>query len=165
MLANLQVNNWQWMAFPRQLHVFSHAINDGSAGGGSGNYPQNVSCRSCEKGNSATTMSEMYLRPNFAYQIPFARNRWYGGWGFGVAQQHARGGLPLNVTVSRAASTLPDGNALSAQRPNIVPGVPLYLNYGRDRLVAESSGVLGACARAPGGTWYAMSCAHPVFSR
>jgi hypothetical protein len=37
----------------------------------------------------------------------------------------ARSGLPLNVTLSRSASALPDG-INSNQRPNVVPGQPLY---------------------------------------
>ncbi|MBO0720498.1 MAG: TonB-dependent receptor, partial [Blastocatellia bacterium] len=63
------------------------------------------------------------------YQLPFARNRWFGGWEWsGIAT--ARTGLPLNITVTRTAASLLDGNTLSAQRPNLVPGVPLYLDYG-----------------------------------
>jgi hypothetical protein len=38
--------------------------------------------------------------------------------------------LPLNVTVTRKAGDVPDGNVLSSQRPNLVLGVPLYLDYG-----------------------------------
>jgi hypothetical protein len=37
----------------------------------------------------------------------------------------ARTGLPVNITVSRSASALPDGNT-SGQRPNLVTGVPIY---------------------------------------
>jgi hypothetical protein len=39
----------------------------------------------------------------------------------------ARAGLPINVTLSRSASALPDGNNVN-QRPNRVVGVPLYLS-------------------------------------
>src|SRR5262249_10927816 len=60
---------------------------------------------------------------------PNARHRRYGGWDWsGIAT--ARTGLPLNVTVTRKATDVPDGNTLSAERPNLVPGVPLYLDYG-----------------------------------
>ena len=66
---------------------------------------------------------------NFAYRIPLARTHWYGGWDWsGIAT--ARAGLPLNLTVSRKATDVLDGNTLSAERPNLVPGVPLYLDYG-----------------------------------
>src|SRR4029077_4859798 len=33
--------------------------------------------------------------------------------------------LPVNNTASRTAAQLPDGNT-SGQRPNLVPGVPIY---------------------------------------
>jgi hypothetical protein len=51
-------------------------------------------------------------------------NALLGGWqlsGIGMA----RTGLPLNVTLSRSASALPDG-INSNQRPNVVLGQPLY---------------------------------------
>jgi hypothetical protein len=51
-------------------------------------------------------------------------NALLGGWqlsGIGMA----RTGLPLNVTLSRSASALPDG-INSNQRPDVVPGQPLY---------------------------------------
>src|SRR5262249_56530830 len=62
---------------------------------------------------------------NGVYQLPFARNhRFLGGWEIaGISS--ARTGLPVNVAVSRSASALPDGNT-SSQRPNLVPGVPIY---------------------------------------
>ena len=34
------------------------------------------------------------------------------------------------MTVTRAATDVLDGNTLSSQRTNLVPGVPLYLDYG-----------------------------------
>ena len=37
----------------------------------------------------------------------------------------ARTGLPVNITVSRTAAALLDGNT-SGQRPNLLPGVPIY---------------------------------------
>jgi hypothetical protein len=51
-------------------------------------------------------------------------NFFLGGWQLtGVAT--ARSGLPLNITLSRSASALPD-QINSNQRPDRVPGVPLY---------------------------------------
>jgi hypothetical protein len=146
LVSTFQVNNWHGLLV-RANYVWSHALNDGSAGGGSGNYPQNVACRSCEKGNSDYDVRHAFTA-NFAYQIPVARNHWYGGWDWsGTAT--ARTGLPFNVSVTRAASALPDGNALSAQRPNLVPGVPLYLDYGTTGLWLNS-----AAFAVPGaGTW------------
>ena len=34
-------------------------------------------------------------------------------------------GRPINITIKRSASVMPDGNS-SGQRPNLVPGVPIY---------------------------------------
>jgi hypothetical protein len=34
------------------------------------------------------------------------------------------------VSVTRKATDVPDGNVLSTQRPDRVPGAPLYLDYG-----------------------------------
>jgi hypothetical protein len=127
LLTTFQVNNWHGLLI-RANYTYSHALNDGSAGGGSANTPQNVACRSCEKGNSDYDVRHVFTA-NFAYQIPFARNHWYGGWQWSGTST-ARTGLPFNVTVSRTAASVPDGNVLSSQRPNLVPGVPLYLSYG-----------------------------------
>jgi hypothetical protein len=142
----LSVNNWRGLTL-RANYVWSHAMNDGSAGGGAGNYPENVSCRSCERGNSDYDVRHAFTL-NYAYQIPWARKHWYGGWNFSGTST-ARTGLPFNVSVTRAASTLPDGNALSAQRPNLVPGVPLYLDYGASGLWLNAA----AFAVPAAGTW------------
>src|SRR5271163_1641190 len=48
----------------------------------------------------------------------------FGGWQLGMIGT-AKTGLPLNVTISRAANTLPD-QLNSNQRPNYVGGQPIY---------------------------------------
>src|SRR5262249_36906897 len=76
------------------------------------------------------------------------RNRWYGDWqwsGIGTA----RTGLPLNVSVTRKATDVPDGNVLSTERPDLIPGVPLYLDYGSTGLWLNP----GAFAIPPKGAW------------
>jgi hypothetical protein len=66
--------------------------------------------------------------------LPFGRGKQYltsgpasdilGGWSLsGLAT--ARTGIPVNITISRKAAALPDGNT-SSQRPNLVRGVPIY---------------------------------------
>jgi len=128
LVSTLQVNSVKGLLL-RTNYMWSHALNDGSAGGGgSDGAPQNVACRSCDKGNSSIDARHVFTT-NAAYQLPFARKHWYGGWDWsGIAT--ARTGLPLNVTISRKATDVVDGNTLSAERPNLVPGVPLYLDYG-----------------------------------
>lgn len=128
LISSLQVNNFKGLLL-RANYMLSHAINDGSSGGGGADGPpQNVACRSCEKGNSTIDVRHVFAT-NFAYQMPGGRSRWYGGWEWsGIAT--ARTGLPLNVSITRAASAVRDGNTLSTQRPNLVPDVPVYLDYG-----------------------------------
>lgn len=128
LISNFQVNNFHGLLL-RANYMLSHAINDNSSGGGgSDGAPQNVACRACDKGDSSIDARQVF-NANFGYDIPFARRRWYGGWQWsGIFT--ARTGLPINVTVTRAASAVPDGNTLSALRPNLIPGVPLYLDYG-----------------------------------
>jgi hypothetical protein len=117
--------NYQW----------SHAIDDGSLGGGEFIAPEDANCRSCERASSTQDMRQ-YFASSVIWKIPVGHGRsllnnaspladlLLGGWqlsGIGTA----RAGLPLNVAISRSASTLPD-QINSNQRPNCVPGVSVY---------------------------------------
>ena len=127
LITSLQVKNYHGLLFQAN-YTFSHAINDNSSGGGgSDGSPQNVACRSCDRASSSIDARNV-LSLSYAYKVPVGRNRWYGGFEWsGITT--ARSGLPINVTVTRAAATLADGNTLSAQRPNLIQDVPLYLDY------------------------------------
>lgn len=117
--------NYQW----------SHGISDGSTGDGESDTPQNMNCRSCERGatdfdvrHNFTTSAIWILPVGKGHQLLGGASPWMnrllGGWqlsGIGTA----RTGLPLNVTLSRSASALPDG-INSSQRPDVVPGQSLY---------------------------------------
>jgi hypothetical protein len=96
-------------------YMWSHAIDDGSVGGGESDYPENIACQRCERASS-----DQDIRHNFTasavYKLPFGLE--FSGIGT------ARTGLPLTVTVSRNAADLPDGNN-NSQRPNLLPGVSL----------------------------------------
>ena len=128
MVNSFQISNFHGLLV-RANYMWSHALNDNSSGGGgSDGAPQNVNCRACDKGNSSVDARQVF-NANYAYQIPLGRKRWYGGWSWsGIFT--ARTGLPVNVSITRAANVLPDQNNLSTERPNLVPGVPLYLDYG-----------------------------------
>jgi hypothetical protein len=119
------VSNYQW----------SHAINDGAVGGAEATIPQNQSCRSCERASSQFDMRD-YFTSSLIWQVPVGKGRTLlrdanpivngilGGWqlaGVGTV----RSGLPLNVTISRSASALPD-QINNSQRPNVVAGQSLY---------------------------------------
>jgi len=108
-------------------YMWSHAINDGSLGGGETDAitPENVFCRACERASSASDVRQFFSASG-VYQIPYRGSvlrPLLRGWSLsGVAT--ARNGLPVNVTISRAASVVPGGYNLT-QRPDLVPGVSL----------------------------------------
>lgn len=120
--------NYQW----------SHSIDDGSLGGGEADTPQNSNCIPCERASGDQDMRS-YFTASTIYQLPFGRGRSFlnstsrltdfflGGWQLsGIAS--ARSGLPLNVTMSRPSSALPD-QINKGQRPDRVPNVPLYPSH------------------------------------
>jgi hypothetical protein len=115
-------------------YMWSHSINDGGIGGGEADTPQNVFCRACEKASSDYDVRQVF-NLSAVYELPFGAGRTYlsapgfaravfGGWQLsGIAT--ARTGLPVNVILNRPNSALPDQYSTGAERPNLVPGVPL----------------------------------------
>jgi hypothetical protein len=113
-------------------YAWSHGIADGSNGAGEQIAVENAACRACDR--SSTTYDVRHnLSLNGVYQLPFGTGRRFlhsglagrliGGWDLsGLAS--ARTGLPVNITVSRSAANMLDGNA-SNQRPDLVPGVSM----------------------------------------
>jgi hypothetical protein len=121
-------------------YTFSHSINDGSVGGGESNGPQNVNCLPCDKGPSIYDVRHN-IAANGVYEFPIGPGKAYlnqsgawgkvfEGWGLsGVGLWHT--GHPLTVKYNVQPSQLPDGNDQQTDdRPDIVPGVPLYLPGG-----------------------------------
>jgi outer membrane receptor protein involved in Fe transport len=133
-------------------YTWGHGIGDGSIGSGESVAFQNQSCRACDRSSTSIDVRHV-ITMNGVYELPFARHqRFLGGWELaGIAS--ARTGLPVNVTVSRAASALLDGNT-SSQRPNLVAGVPIYAtNQGINNwfnpaaFSAPANGVWGTLGR------------------
>jgi hypothetical protein len=116
-------------------YQWSHAIDDGAVGGAEASTPENVSCRSCERASSAFDVRS-YFSASGLWRIPVGKGHsllgnasglteaFFSGWQLGGIGT-AKTGLPLNVTITRTASTLPD-QLNSSQRPNYVAGQPLY---------------------------------------
>jgi len=115
-------------------YMWSHAINDGSLGSGvEDDFPENVACRACERASSDQDASQSFSVAS-VYELPFGHGRkWltrpaplgavFGRWELsGLAG--GRTGLPVNITVDRSATVLPDGNSAN-QRPNYVSGESL----------------------------------------
>jgi hypothetical protein len=139
--SNSTFHAWQLSA-GRTLHagwllsvnyMLSHAINDGSLGGGEtdATTPENVFCRACERSSSSSDIRHFFTA-NSVWEIPYhgrPLRSVLGGWSLsGIAT--ARSGRPVNITISRAASVVPGGYNLT-QRPDLVPGVSLIPAGGR----------------------------------
>jgi hypothetical protein len=115
-------------------YMWSHGIADASIGSGESVAFQNMACRACDRSSSSIDVRHV-MTMNGVYQLPFGSGkRFLNGSGLGsqfvsgwqlAGIVSARTGLPVNITVSRTAAQLPDGNT-SGQRPNLVPGVPIY---------------------------------------
>jgi len=116
-------------------YMWSHAINDGSLGGGEADIisPENPFCRACERADSAQDIRHFFTT-NALYNLPVGAGKHYlsqpglarailGGWTLsGMAT--ARFVLLVIVTSSRSASAAPYGYTVN-QRPDLVPGVSL----------------------------------------
>ena len=157
-------------------YLWSHSIDDGTNvgnnAGGETDFPQNVNCIRCERANSDQDIRNSFTA-NVVYELPLGAGRTHlnhgvaghlaGNFQFSAIAV-ARTGLPVNVTVARTAASLPDGNTMSPQRPNLVPGVSLVPPGGRTpqnfinkaAFVLPENGTFGNAPRnllrAPG-TW------------
>jgi hypothetical protein len=114
-------------------YTYSHEIDQGSAGGGDSDFPQNPSCTPCERASGDFDVRRVF-NSNAVYDLPFGPGRTFlsspgiastvlGRWSVtGVVT--ARTGLPINVTEDQSSSSVATGYTTSA-RPNIIPGVSL----------------------------------------
>ena len=115
-------------------YMWSHGIADSSIGSGESITFQNQSCRACDRSDTNIDVRHT-MTSNAIYELPFGPGRQFlndsslasailGGWELsGVAT--ASTGRPVNITLSRKASQLPDGNT-GSQRPDLVPGMSIY---------------------------------------
>jgi hypothetical protein len=114
-------------------YTYSHEIDQGAAGGGDSDFPQNPACPSCERASGDFDVRHGF-NANAIYDLPFGRGRAFlnapgvasailGQWSV-TAIATARTGLPVNVTEDRSSTAVATGYTTS-QRPNLVPGVSL----------------------------------------
>ena len=120
-------------------YTWSHSINDGSVGGGESNGPENVNCLACDKGPSVFDVRNN-VTVNAVYELPFGPGKPFlsssgilgkivGGWQMSsIGLWHT--GHPLTITMNISPDQLPDGNDQTTQRPDLVPGVPIFLPGG-----------------------------------
>lgn len=124
-------------------YLWSHSMDDGANvgnnTGGEADLPENVACLRCERANSDLDIRHSFTA-NVVYELPVGAGKTYLNRGFAghllgnfqvSSLAVARTGLPVNVTVARTAASLPDGNTMSPQRPNLVPGISLIPAGGR----------------------------------
>lgn len=109
-------------------YAWSHAINEGSSGGGGPAQPQIAICRSCDKASSVSDQRHS-LHGSLSYDLPIARGRRWGGWSLSGVNSF-RTGLPLTVSTSRKATDVPDGNT-NMQRPDYVSGMSVVPSNGQ----------------------------------
>ncbi len=116
-------------------YMWAHEIDDGSNGSGDGDslVAENVACQECERADGIWDVRHVF-NANAVYQLPFGRGRSFlnqpgilrsiaGSWDL-TSMIVARTGFPVNVTIDRSSSSVPDGNTTD-QRPDMVPGVSL----------------------------------------
>ena len=139
-------------------YTWSHGIDNDSNGSGDGDSitPQNVSCppgeaQQCGEYSSGAFDVRHAFNANALYELPFGRGKAFlnqagaaravfGSWSLST-NFIARTGFPVNLTTS---ATGPDGNT-NEQRPNLVPGQPLYLAGGNFNPAAFCTPGIGAC--------------------
>ena len=124
-------------------YTWAHEIDDDSNGSGDGDSitPQNVSCLptgapQCGERADGAFDARNVFNANFIYELPLGAGKPYfseNAFERAVLSHWqissifiARSGFPVNLTTS---GTGPDGNT-NDQRPNLVPGQPLYLAGG-----------------------------------
>jgi hypothetical protein len=95
--------------------------------------PENVACRACDRASGIWDVRHV-VNANMVYELPFGAGKphlnaggvlrsLFGSWQL-AAIVGAHTGFPINVTVDRSSTAVPDGNT-NNQRPNLVPGVSL----------------------------------------
>jgi hypothetical protein len=107
-------------------YMYGKALSDNS-GSGEGGQIQDVACRACDYGAANFDIRHTFTA-NTVYQIPFARNKFYGGWDLSGIYT-ARTGLPLTVSIARAAAAVPSGQTQN-QRADYIGGDPYLANRG-----------------------------------
>jgi hypothetical protein len=139
-------------------YLWAHEIDDGSDGSGDGDslVAQNVACQPCERADGIWDVRQVF-NANAVYQLPFGPGKPFlnqpgivgdivGLWEL-TSMVVARTGFPVNVTIDRSASVVPDGNTTD-QRPDLLPGVSLTPPGGKT--IAEWINPAAFAAPAPG---------------
>jgi hypothetical protein len=149
-------------------YMWGNAISD-NAGSGEGGQIQDVACRACDRGPADYDIRHTFTT-NSVYEIPFARNKWYGGWNLSGLFT-ARTGRPFSVLVNRASGVVPSGQTQN-QRADYIGGDVYASGKGPDlwlnpaAFAAPAAGTYGNSGRnafrGPG-LWQADLAAQKQF--
>ncbi len=114
-------------------YMWSHSLTDASDGSGTSVGFQNMACRSCDYSDSDLDVPQT-ITINGVYELPFGPGKpflndglvshVFGGWEL-ASLAAARSGLPVNISMTRKAAVMLDGNT-SGQRPDLVAGQSIY---------------------------------------
>ena len=114
-------------------YAWAHEIDQGSAGGGDSDFPQNPACLGCERASGDFDVRHVFTA-NTVYDLPFGPGRSFlsqPGWSSAILGRWsvatiftARSGLPINVTEDRSSTAVATGYTTN-QRPNRVTRVSL----------------------------------------
>ncbi len=119
-------------------YVYSHEIDQDSAGGGDSDFPENPACLPCERASGDFDVRHVFTS-NAVYDLPFGPSRAFfsqpgaaraifGRWTLTTITT-ARSGLPINVTEDRSSTSVATGYTTN-QRPDRVPGTSLTRSGG-----------------------------------
>ncbi|HEV2246892.1 MAG TPA: TonB-dependent receptor [Terriglobia bacterium] len=115
-------------------YMWSHGLAWGGFGAGEYPHVEDYDCIRCSYGSSQIDVRHS-LSVNSVYELPIGPGKHFlnsdgitgkllGGWQLsGIAS--ATSGRPIDILVDRSSTDLPDGVTRN-QRPNLVPGVPIY---------------------------------------
>jgi hypothetical protein len=129
-LKRRMANGWLW----ETQYMWSHAMADQGFGAGDSTTNENMACLKCDYSSTDIDIRHS-LSVNSVYELPFGSGKRFlngggaagkvlGGWQLsGIAS--ASSGRPINILVDRSSKAILDGNKKN-QRPDLVPGVPLY---------------------------------------
>jgi Carboxypeptidase regulatory-like domain/TonB dependent receptor-like, beta-barrel len=123
-------SGWLWGT----EYMWSHGLAWGGFGAGEYPHVENYDCIRCSYGSSQIDVRQS-LSVNSVYELPIGPGKPFlntggisgkllGGWQLsGIAS--ATSGRPIDILVSRSSTDMPDGVTRN-QRPDLVPGVPIY---------------------------------------
>jgi outer membrane receptor protein involved in Fe transport len=129
-LKRRMASGWLW----ETQYMWSHAMADQGFGAGDSTTNENMACLKCDYSSTDIDIRHA-LSVNSVYELPFGSGKRFlngggaagkvlGGWQLsGIAS--ASSGRPINILVDRSSKAMLDGNKKN-QRPDLVPGVPLY---------------------------------------